>query len=33
MREHVDDLITVVQRYRQRVQMQTAPIRFVPVAG
>lgn len=32
MREHVDDLITVVQQYRQRVQMQTAPIRFVPVA-
>lgn len=29
MREHVDDLIRVVQEYRQRVRKQTAPLRFV----
>lgn len=30
MREHVDDLITVVQQYRQRVRLLQAPIRFEP---
>jgi GntR family transcriptional regulator, transcriptional repressor for pyruvate dehydrogenase complex len=31
MREHIDDLIKVVELYRQSVTLHTAPIRFVPV--
>jgi GntR family transcriptional regulator, transcriptional repressor for pyruvate dehydrogenase complex len=32
MREHIDDLIKVVDQYRQRVQLHPAPIRFIRLA-
>jgi GntR family transcriptional regulator, transcriptional repressor for pyruvate dehydrogenase complex len=31
MREHVDDLIKVVQQFRQQVRLHTGPIRSVPL--